>query len=130
MRLACVIPFLLGELLQAATVGPTDRFIPLVQDGGGWSTKITVINLSRKPETIVAAFVAPRGLAEEWSLVLQVTNAKVAGNIVDAILAPGAVATIETGGAPQSTGSISKQPVQLLVRSFHQALTARTFFQQ
>ena len=46
---------------QAATVGETDRFIPLIQDGGGWSTQVTIANLSGKPAAVIAAFVTPKG---------------------------------------------------------------------
>jgi hypothetical protein len=102
MLLYILLPFVAAGMLSAATVGPTDRFIPLVHDGGGWSTQVTVINLSRKPETIVLSFSTPRGLAEEWRLGLKVSNGKVAGSIVDAILAPGAVSVIDTSGTPEN----------------------------
>jgi len=102
MALYFLLPFLVAGMISAATVGTTDRFIPLVHDGGGWSTQVTVINLSRKPETIVLSFVPPRGLSQEWRLGLKVTNGKVAENIVDAILAPGAVAVIDTSGTPEN----------------------------
>jgi len=93
-----LLSFLLAGSLLAATVGPTGRFIPLVHDGGGWSTQVTVVNLSEKPETVVLSFIPPGGFAEEWRLGMKATNAKVAGNMVDAILLPGAVSVIETSG--------------------------------
>ncbi len=96
------LPFGIAGMISAATVGATDRFIPLVHDGGGWSTQVTVINLSRKPETIILSFVPPPGLAQEWRLGLKATNGKVVGNMVDAILAPGAVAVINTSGTPEN----------------------------
>ena len=33
----------------AATVGETDRFLPLAQDGGGWSTQVTVVQTMQYP---------------------------------------------------------------------------------
>jgi hypothetical protein len=100
--LKLLLPFFLAGALSATTVGPNGRFIPLVHDGGGWSTQVTVVNLSPKPETIVLAFFPPGGYAQNWPIALKATNAKVAGNNVDAILAPGAVAVIESSGTPQN----------------------------
>ena len=42
---------------QGAIVGDTDRFISLVQDGGGWSTQITIVNLSSKNATVLTSFI-------------------------------------------------------------------------
>ena len=87
-------------LSQAATVGETDRFIPLVQDGGGWTTQITIVNLADKDETILAEFMTTRGLLERWKIGLAASPGKVNGSVVEIILAPGAIATIETSGTP------------------------------
>ena len=85
---------------QAATVGETDRFIPLIQDGGGWSTQVTIANLSGKPAAVIAAFVTPKGYNDPWRLDLKAPQGKVTGSTVEASLAPGAIMVIETSGTP------------------------------
>lgn len=102
MRLCLFFALLIAGGLPAATVGPTGRFLPLVHDGGGWSTQVTVINLSEKPETIVLSFIPPGGFAQEWPLRLRATNGRVNRNSVDAILLPGAVSVIETSGSAEA----------------------------
>ena len=82
----------------AATVGETDRFIPLVQAGEGWSTQITVMNLSGEPAYVVAAFA---GSAGEWQVELRAPRGKVIGANVEAFLEPGGTLVIETSGMPE-----------------------------
>ncbi len=82
----------------AAKVGETDRFIPLVQAGEGWSTQITVINLSGEPAYIVAAFAAT---GEGWNVDLRAPHGKVIGANVEAFLEPGGTVVIETSGMPE-----------------------------
>lgn len=85
--------------LPAATVGPTDRYLPLIQDGG-WSTQVTLINLSRKPILIYTTFLTAEGYNETWGLEMKASVGIVNGTNVDTPLAPGAMATIETSGKP------------------------------
>ena len=88
----------LGQVAQAATVGPTERFLPLIHDGGGWSTQITVTNLSESPAQVVAAFLTAAGYAEPWRPGLKLSSGKASGGTVEVSLAPGATAVIETSG--------------------------------
>jgi hypothetical protein len=83
---------------SAATVGETDRFIPLVQDGGGWTTELTLVNILKKPASVSVTFMNEKGSNEIWKLSLKSTVGKVFQNGVELVLAPGASATITTGG--------------------------------
>lgn len=99
---------LLGVLFAGmgicATVGETDRFLPLVQDGGGWSSQITVVNLSKKPALAVVTFLTSRVADEPWQPGFTITSGKILGNVVEIQLAPGAMGVIETSGkAPSLT---------------------------
>lgn len=96
MRLLLVV--LSIGMAGAATVGETDRFLPLVQDGGGWSTQVTVVNLSNKPALAVVTFLTSRGFGESWEPGLTVSSGRIMGNTVDIALAPGATGVIETSG--------------------------------
>ncbi len=100
MRLPIPILLLtLGQVTQAATVGPTERFLPLIQDGGGWSSQITVTNLSESPAQVVAAFLTAGGYSEPWRPGLKLSSGRASGGTVEVSLAPGATAVIETIGA-------------------------------
>ena len=83
---------------HAATVGDTDRFIPLIHDGGGWTTQITIVNLSAKNATVLTSFMTARGFAENWKVELKATQGKVNGPNVESLLGPGATTIIETSG--------------------------------
>ena len=83
----------------AATVGDTDRFIPLVHDGGGWTTQITIVNLSPKNATVQTSFMTARGFAESWKVELTASVGKVNGPNVESFLPPGASTIIETSGS-------------------------------
>lgn len=97
LSLACTL-YLFSA--QAATVGDTDRFIPLIHDGGGWSTQITIINLSSKNATVLTSFMTARGFAENWKVELTATQGKVNGPNVESLPGPGATTIIETSGKP------------------------------
>lgn len=84
---------------KAATVGPTDRFIPLVVDGGGWSTQIALTNLAAKRANLVVTLSPEAGANERWSVELASTAGTVRTNTVEMELLPGASAIIETSGA-------------------------------
>jgi hypothetical protein len=100
LKIAFLLAFNSFFLAPAATVGDTDRFIPLIHDGGGWRTQITIINLSEKDETVLAEFMTTRGFLERWKIGLNASPGKVNNSAVEMLLAPGAVATIETSGTP------------------------------
>ena len=91
-------------LLLTATahgaVGLNDHIIPLVHDGGGWSSQITVVNLSGKPANVIATFMTTTGFSPVWAVSVKSTTGKVAGNLIDLPLAPGTTAIIETSGTP------------------------------
>lgn len=93
--------FLLA-IASGATVGDTDRYIPLVQDGGGWSTQLVITNLSDKPTVVVASFLTAKGYAEEWKIELKASQGKISRASVEAILDPGASVIIETSGSPDT----------------------------
>lgn len=84
--------------MSAATVGETDRFIPLVQDGGGWTTELTLVNVLKKPASVSVTFMNEKGSNEVWKLNPKSTAGKVYPNGVELVLAPGASATISTSG--------------------------------
>ena len=95
-----VILGLLGLSLCGATVGETDRFIPLIHDGGGWTTQITIVNLSDEQALVVTSLITAKGANETWPLLLKATQGKVSRNNVESILPPGALTVIETSGTP------------------------------
>ena len=68
LKIVLLLAFNSFFIAPAATVGDTDRFIPLIHDGGGWVTQITIINLSDKDETVLAEFMTARGFAERWKM--------------------------------------------------------------
>jgi hypothetical protein len=88
----------LTSFVDAATVGETDRFLPLVHDGGGWTTQVTLVNLSRKPSLAVVSFLSNTERDGNWKLGLKTSAGKINGSVVDVPLAPGAMAVIETAG--------------------------------
>ena len=97
LRVILVLICALAPIASAATVGETDRFVPLVQAGEGWTTQITVMNLSGEPAYIVAAFARTGG---EWNVELKAPRGKVLGPNVEAFLEPGGTLLIETAGMP------------------------------
>ncbi len=89
---------MLAMAAMAATIGETDRFIPLVQDGGGWTTEITLVNLLRKPATVSVTFLNDKGMNDLWKLSIKASVGKVFPNGAEIGMAPGASVTISTGG--------------------------------
>ena len=87
------------SVCPGATVGQTDRFIPLVQDGGGWSTRVSITNLSDKPATVVAGFLTDKGYGEPWPIELKVSLGPASRGTFEGVLAPGATAIIQSSGA-------------------------------
>lgn len=74
--------------------------MPLVQDGGGWSTRITLTNLAAKPGVFIIGFMSAKGFAEPWKLQMTSTSGRVSSSVVELNLEPGATAVIETSGSP------------------------------
>ncbi len=99
-RLVPILSLFIAVNAWAATVGETDRILPLIQDGGGWSTQVSITNLAAKPATVVAAFLTKRGFAEAWPVSLKSTAGTVKNATAEIPLAPGATAIIETSGTP------------------------------
>lgn len=66
--------------MRGEEVLTSHRVIPLVQDGGGWTTTITIINLSSSPDTYDLQF--RTGFLQPWPLAA-----------AQGTLAPGAIAT-------------------------------------
>lgn len=88
----------------SAGVGDNDRFLPLIHDGGGWSTEVTIVNLSGKPAFVMATFLTEKGLLETWKLGLKASKGRISEAAVEAPLEPGASLVVETSGlAPQLT---------------------------
>ena len=75
--------------MRGEEVLTSHRVIPLVQDGGGWTTTITIINLSTSPDTFDLQF--RTGFLQPWPL------APAQGT-----LAPGAIAIVQTPGKPEA----------------------------
>ncbi len=69
MRVLCL--FLFGFCSFAASVQPGDRYFPLVRNGGGWSTTITMMSLESGPADFQIFFRAGDGLSKPWSPVMK-----------------------------------------------------------
>ena len=95
------------SVCPGATVGQTDRFIPLVQDGGGWSTRVSITNLSDKPATVVAGFLTDKGYGEPWPIELKVSLGPASRGTFEGVLAPGATAIIQSSGAGRAMTGVS-----------------------
>lgn len=102
MRLALFLLLNPGLGAFAATVGPTDRFIPIVQDGGGWTTTVSITNLSDRPAYVIASFLTANGFLESWKIELKASAGRVSGSSVEGSLAPGATLVIESAGTGSS----------------------------
>ncbi len=90
--------FLIASLAYGATAGSTDRYIPLVQDGGGWTTEVMIVNLSDHTATVVASFLTAAGYSAIWPIGLTASTGKVLSNEVGASLVPGGILRIQSKG--------------------------------
>ena len=107
LRLA---PVFLAICLSApcAVVSQYDTVAPLVLDGRGWSTQVTLVNLGKVDARILLNFSTSRGYAEPWKIGLSVTpGGPTSGNTVgeasvSAIIPPGAILTVESTGTPEA----------------------------
>lgn len=100
LRILLALP--LAANLWSATVGVTDRFIPLAQDGGGWSTRVVVTNLAPKAVTAMVTFLNSQGMNETWRVGLKSSTGSARENYAEAALAPGATMIVETAGAAET----------------------------
>lgn len=100
MQSLLLVSAILGAatVLSAATFKSTDRIIPLVQDGGGSKTSVTVLNLSSETALFELSFRPKKGFLENWELQFNAPDMKVTGSAVSGSVAPGASVTIETTG--------------------------------
>ena len=82
----------------AATVTPLDRYVPLIRDGDGWTSTITLVNLGEARATFQLTYLNAAGLREEWKIGLKAPGAEITGQSLIATLQPGATLTVETLG--------------------------------
>lgn len=113
-----ILPVLVAASLNGATVGATDSILPLIQDGGGWSTQVTIVNLSPRPASLIVTFMSPKGFTEPWRLAVKASVGIVTGSIVEVPLAPGATAILETSGTPDGLTRGFAEVVELGDRPF------------
>lgn len=113
-----ILSALAAASLNGATVGATDSVLPLIQDGGGWSTQVTIVNLSPRPASLIVTFMTPKGFNEPWRLTVKASVGKVTGSIVEVPLAPGAAAILETSGTPETLTRGFAEVVELGDRPF------------
>jgi hypothetical protein len=90
---------------QAATVGETDRFVPLVLDGGGWTTSVTLVNVTRKPAVFSVTFHNEKGLNAPWNVGVAAPAGKAYANSAEVALAPGASTTVTTLGRSEGVAA-------------------------
>ncbi len=113
-----ILPLLGVATVTGATVGTTDSILPLIQDGGGWSTQVAIVNLSPRPASLIVTFMTAKGFNEPWQLSIKTSVGKVTGSIVEVPLAPGATAILETSGTPNAMTRGFAEVVELGDRPF------------
>jgi hypothetical protein len=91
--------------MQARQVGDKDRYIPFVQNGGGWSTRITLVNLGSKPANYELAFHPVEGLLGSWPLKLQGTAASFQNATASGMISPGGMVVVETDGEGETVST-------------------------
>jgi hypothetical protein len=87
--------------LHGATVTYNDKIIPLVRDGGGWTTAIKIVNLDDKPAFYEIHFRKRRGLSDIWNMSLVGSKVEFRDGIASGILPPRGHAVIETPGTAE-----------------------------
>ncbi len=88
------------SLCLANEVFPTDRIIPLIQDGGGWSTTITIVNLEATPARFELHL--RTGLFKDWPLTVAGPNVKSLDGAVSGSVPANSSTTFRTPGAGPS----------------------------
>ena len=91
--------FLAAVCCAADVVQDEAQCLPLVQDGNGWTTVVTVVNLEPKPSRFELTFRPAKGLPTEWTIGLKAPGAEIEGHIVRGTLPVGGSIAIETTGA-------------------------------
>jgi hypothetical protein len=100
MRLTIIATLLLIQVVGcfAGEVRVTDRIVPLVQDGGGWTTTITLVNLERTPARF--ELLLRTRLQQTWLLPVSGADVQSAEGYVRGTLpANGSVSFRTAGGA-------------------------------
>jgi len=90
-------------LCPAAEVKLTDRIVPLVQDGGGWTTTITLVNLESKAAPFEMLFHTT--LMDSWKIAVSGSEVKAEGAYVRGTIAAGATLTFRTSGGSSTVQS-------------------------
>ncbi|MBC7924982.1 MAG: hypothetical protein H7039_04925 [Bryobacteraceae bacterium] len=88
--------------VAAATVHEYDSCLPLILDGDGWKTTITLVNLDSAPSNFQLSFLGETGFRELWPVTITAPGAAIIGQSVTGVLDAGASLQIETSGASQS----------------------------
>ena len=89
---------LVAAACSAGVVQDDAQCLPLVQDGNGWTTVVTVVNLEAKSSRFELTFRPAKGLPTEWTIGLRAPEAEVEGHIVRGTLPVGGSIAIETTG--------------------------------
>jgi hypothetical protein len=92
----CLVLFVLVSTLDAAEVRRTDRVLPLIQDGEGWSTEITIVNLEAVAENFELLFRSNK--LQPWEVAVTGTDIQADGAYVRGKLAPGGSVVVRTAG--------------------------------
>lgn len=100
MRLLFLLAAITG-LSFGGQVRDTDRIFPLVRDGGGIWTEITVVNLESKDANYELIF--RTGALEAWAVPASGAGSKQQRSIVRGMLPAGGSVTIRTAGAKEAT---------------------------
>lgn len=95
-----VLLALLSSPCLASEVLPTDRVLPLIQDGGGWNTTITIVNLEATPARFELHL--RTGFFKDWPLTVSGDNIKSIGGTVSGSVPANSSTTFRTVGAGPS----------------------------
>ncbi len=102
-----VIPAVIAAApLPAATVSSSDRYFPLVMDGGGWKSIVTVTNLDRDPASFQMNLTPGTFLGDNWALEVTGEGIRVQSDGILGTVPGGGSITISTNGTADqlSTG--------------------------
>jgi hypothetical protein len=96
--LTCVLLLVAAVCADARQVGEKDRYIPLVQNGAGWSTRITLVNLGDTAAGYELVFRPAEGLMANWALGLRGTAAALQNATAAGTIPVGGMVVVETDG--------------------------------
>jgi hypothetical protein len=82
-------------LLRSALFAISDSRLPLVYDGGGWSTELTLVNLGAVDVTIRFTFATEKVCAEEWKIVFRSSFGQPKDSVIATTMKPGATLTTD-----------------------------------